>query len=191
MIVGYARVSTQEQNLEMQITDLKEAGCEVIFQEKRSGTDDHRIEFNKAIKYLRKDDIFVVWKIDRLGRNALSIWKCIIELQERGVTVKTLKESVDTSSIMGQVFINFLANIAQAERESISIRTKAGLENAKRKGRKLGRPTGLSKDARAKIIIVKALYDKGEHTVTEICKIVGISRPTYYTYLKFAQQENK
>lgn len=191
MIVGYARVSTQEQNLEMQITDLKEAGCEVIFQEKRSGTDDHRIEFNKAIKYLRKDDIFVVWKIDRLGRNALSIWKCIIELQERGVTVKTLKESVDTSSIMGQVFINFLANIAQAERESISIRTKAGLENAKRKGRKLGRPTGLSKDARAKIIIVKALYDKGEYTVTEICKIVGISRPTYYTYLKFAQQENK
>ena len=191
MIVGYARVSTQEQNLEMQITDLKEAGCEVIYQEKKSGTDDHRVEFNKAIKYLRKDDIFVVWKIDRLGRNALSIWKCIIELQERGVTVKTLKESVDTSTMMGQVFINFLANIAQAERESISMRTKAGLENAKRKGRRLGRPLGLSKDAKAKITIVKALYDKGEHTVTEICKIVGISRPTYYTYLKYAQEEKK
>lgn len=188
MIVGYARVSTQEQNIELQIYALNEAGCEIIFQEKRSGTDDSRPEFKNALNYVRKGDTFVVWKIDRLGRNALSMWKCIIELQEKGVTVKSLKESVDTSTLMGQVYITFLASIAQTERENISIRTKAGLDNARRKGRKLGRPFGISKTAKDKAKIIKALYDLGTHSVTDICKIARVSKPTYYSYLKMEQE---
>jgi DNA invertase Pin-like site-specific DNA recombinase len=177
MLIGYARVSTEEQNLDLQIDALKKAGCEKIYSDHGvSGKTTDRPELNRALDQLRKGDTLVVWRLDRLGRNLLHLVQTVAGLGDGGVGFVSLNEKIDTSSASGTLVFNVFCSMAQFERDLISERTKAGLESAKARGRKGGRP-GITQ---AQIQTGVALARAGEMPVKQICLQIGISRPTYY-----------
>lgn len=184
MIIGYARVSTDDQNLGLQLTALKEAGCEKIYQEKESGKNTERPELQRMLEHLREGDIVVVWKLDRLGRSLIDLIELINGFHRKHIQFRSMKESIDTTTATGKLIFNIFASIAEFEREMIRERVMAGLEEAKRLGRTGGRPKGLSKEARKKAALVQTLTAKGVYTVSRICKEAGVSRTNYYRYLK-------
>lgn len=186
MKIGYARVSTQDQKLELQIDDLNKMGCEIIFQEKISGKKKHRPELDKLQTQLRKGDIVVVWKLDRLGRSIRDLIDLVASFREKGVEFVSLKDSIDTATATGRFTFNIFASLAEFEREIIRERTMAGLEAARARGRKGGRKPGLSKDSIVKAKGVKVLFDSGEKTMEEIADLLQISRATCYRYLDYA-----
>jgi DNA invertase Pin-like site-specific DNA recombinase len=178
-VIGYARVSTTTQTLEQQNEALKAAGAGKVFHDIMSGSRDDRPGFAECLKYLREGDTLVVWRLDRLGRNMRSIINTLHELTERGVTVRSLHDGVDTSTSTGRMVAGILMSIAEYERELVRERTALKLEHARKSGRKFGRPAKLSADQAA---LARRMKDNGE-TAATICKTLGIGRTTLYRYL--------
>lgn len=188
MNIGYARVSTQDQNLDLQMDALNKVGCEVIFKEKISGKSKERPELVKLFDKLRKGDTVVVWKLDRLGRSLKDLIDLVAKMQQLEVSFLSIQDSIDTKTATGRFTFNIFASLAEFEREIISERTKAGLLAARARGRKGGRPSGYSKETLTKIKAVKVLYDSNNGaTVQEIADNLKISRATCYRYLKVAE----
>lgn len=182
-IIGYARVSTQEQKLDMQLDALKKAGCTIIFEEKVSGVK-QRPELVKALSYLREGDTFVVWKLDRLGRTLKELIFFIDDLNKRNIAFKSISDGIDTNSALGRCQFGIFAALAEYERENIIERTREGLKAARERGKIGGRPVGLSEEAKKKAKAAKDLYLK-HYTVNDICNILNIgSKATLYRYLK-------
>ena len=190
MKIGYARVSTQDQKLELQLDDLKSYGCKIIYKEKISGKNKSRPQLEKLIDQLRKGDIVVVWKLDRLGRSLKDLIELVSSFREKGVEFVSLKDGIDTGTATGRFTFNIFASLAEFEREIIRERTMAGLEAARSRGRKGGRPAGLSKEALAKAKSARILYESGEKTVPEIANSLGISRATCYRYIQPINEKN-
>ena len=184
MTFGYARVSTREQSPALQLDALREAGCERIFRETASGAKAERPELARLLEQVREGDVVVVWKLDRLGRSLGHLVAFVGELMERGVGLVSLRDPVDTTSAQGRLVFNLFASLAEFERDLIRERTRAGLEAARARGRKGGRPRGLSEAARKKAVVAEALYRAGELPVKEIARTLDISKATLYKYLR-------
>jgi len=188
MLIGYARVSTDDQDLSLQIEKLKEYGCQKIFAEKQSGNKSDRPELLKALDYLREGDTFVVCKIDRLARSIIDLNNIVQELINKGVNVRFLKENIEfqvneKNNPLQALLFNILGSFAQFERDIIVERTKEGRERAKRQGKHLGRP-GQDKK---KIERALKLYHERETngmSVNDISKLTGVPRSTIYYELK-------
>ena len=189
MTFGYARVSTREQNPALQLDALREAGCERIFQETASGARTERPELARLLEQVREGDVVVVWKLDRLGRSLGHLVALVGELMERGVGLVSLRDPVDTTSAQGRLVFNLFASLAEFERDLIRERTRAGLEAARARGRRGGRPRGLSEAAQKKAVVAEALYRAGELPVKEIAGTLDISKATLYKYLRHRDVE--
>lgn len=188
-LVGYARVSTKEQNLDLQLDALKNAGCVKIFHEKVSALS-QRKELDRALAYLRAGDSLVIWRLDRLGRSLKDLVTIIEDLRNTDVGFKSINDGIDTSSPMGKLQFGIFAALAEYEREIIIQRTKAGLEAAKKRGKVGGRKPGLNKEAKKKAASAKKLYLTGDYTADEICTMTGIgSKATLYKYLEYLKVE--
>lgn len=179
--VGYGRVSTGTQDYQTQIEKLKAAGCaeDDIYTEKLSGKNaDNRPELQAAIKYVRKGDVFVITKLDRLARSMGDLWKIIQQLNEKGVAFKVLdQEGIDTTTSQGKLMLNILGSIAEFERDLINARTAEGRKNAKAKGVKFGRPVKIT-DAMKQDVL--ADIESGELSMQAIADKHKISRKTVY-----------
>ena len=184
MKIGYARVSTKDQNLSLQTDAFEKEGCKVIYQEKVSGAKTDRQELRKMIDQLREGDIVIIWKLDRLGRSLRDLINIMTEIQDKKAGLKSLNDSIDTTTPHGKLIFHLFAALAEFEKDIIRERTKAGLEAARARGRRGGRPKGLTKEARDKAMIAETLYKQGKMSVSEICKHLGIARSTLYKYLK-------
>ena len=181
MIIGYARVSTEDQNLDLQMDALKEAGCERIFEDKISGSTTERAGLDKALNSLRKGDTLIVWKLDRLGRSLQHLISIITGLNEGGIYFRSLKESLDTSSSTGKLIFHIFGALAEFERDIIRERTMAGLASARARGRVGGRPKIMDD---GKIKLAKTLMADHSRSIREICEILGVSKATLYRYMK-------
>ena len=182
MLIGYARVSTQEQNLELQINALQAAGCKKIFTEKASGAQRDRPESKAALEYMRanEDDTLVVWKLDRLARSLRQLIDTIEELEKKGIGFKSLTENIDTTTSGGRLVFHIFGALAEFERILIKERTIAGLKAAKVMGKKGGRPQALeAEDLRD----AKALLRNNKITVKEVAKRLKVDPSTLYRYL--------
>lgn len=184
MKFGYARVSTKDQSLNLQIDALKKAGCKEIIQEQISGANTRRPKLNKMIEQLRKGDVVIVWKLDRLGRSLRELVLLIDRFQELGVEFQSIEDNIDTTTPGGKLSFHIFAAMAEFERNLISQRTKAGMEAARSRGRKGGRPKGLSKKAQDKARLAESLYKEKQRSISEICHHLDISKPTLYRYLR-------
>jgi len=184
MKFGYARVSTKDQNLNLQIEALEKAGCEKIFNEKISGSTKNRPELDKMIAHLRKDDVLFIWRLDRLGRSLKNIIDLVLSLSEKGVVIKGISDGVDTSTSSGRLFLNIMASLAEYERELIKERTNAGLQSARARGRTGGRPKGYTKETISKLLIMRSVYKDKSKTPEEVYKPLGLTRATFYRYAK-------
>lgn len=184
MKLGYARVSTRDQNPALQIDQLRQAGCEQIFQETVSGASAERPVLNSLLAQARTGDVIVIWKLDRLGRSLRHLVDLVSTLMEKGVDLKSLQDPIDTTHSQGRFVFNLFATLAEFERDLIRERTQAGLNAARARGRRGGRPPGLSKPAEKKAVAAEALYGKGELSVNEIAENLGVSKATLYKYLR-------
>lgn len=184
MKIGYARVSTKDQELNLQIDALKESGCEQIYQEKISGAKKERPELQKMLAQLRPNDVVVIWKLDRLARSLTDLVELVTEIENKEAGLQSLNDPIDTTTPSGKLVFHIFAALAEFERNIISERTKAGLAAARARGRKGGRPKGLSKKAEHTARLAESLYLEGELSVKEICEQLSISRNTFYRYLR-------
>lgn len=183
MKIGYARVSTADQSLDMQLDALNREGCERIYTEKASGGKDDRKELQAALDALRPGDVFVVYKLDRLARSTVKLISTLDEIKGRGVEFVSLNDKIDTTTAAGKAFFGMLAVFAEFERNVIVERTNAGLEAARARGRNGGRP----KTAQKKIDQALTLYDSGRYTVVQIEEETGIKKATLYRAIKQRQ----
>jgi DNA invertase Pin-like site-specific DNA recombinase len=179
MLIGYARVSTTDQHLELQKDALLLAGCERIFTDTASGAKAQRLGLTEALQHCRTGDTLVVWKLDRLGRSLPHLVQTVRDLVARGIGFKSLQESIDTNSSGGRLIFHIFASLAEFERDIIRERTNAGLAAARARGKKGGRPKGVDEKKQKAALALK--QDPGR-SVKDICAIVGISRNTYYKY---------
>lgn len=184
MKIGYARVSTQDQNFELQEDALKNSGCELIFKEKVSGAKADRPELGRLIEHLRKGDVVVVYKLDRLGRSLKHLLEIVELFNQKEVGLQSISDSIDTTTPQGRLFFNISASFAEFEKDLIRERTKAGLDAARARGRKGGRRHGMSKEAEQKAILAETYYKEGKMSVVEISKEIEISKMTLYKYLR-------
>ena len=190
MIIGYARVSTHEQTLDMQIQELKKYGCEKIYQEKVSGTKSDRLKLTECLNNLKKGDTLVVWRLDRLGRSSKDLIEIISNLSKEEIKFKSICDgAIDTTTANGVLIFNIFAALAQFERDLIRERTLAGLTAARARGRQGGRPK--METDNPKILTAKKLHKDKTISINDICKTLGISRPTLYRYLKINSDNNK
>lgn len=180
MKFGYARVSKNEQSLEIQIQKLTAAGCDEIFTEKISGVKDERPQLQSLMNKLRDGDIVCVVRLDRLGRRMIRLVELINDFKERGIEFVSLENHLDTTTPMGMLLFNMCAAFSEMERELIRERVKAGIGSARDKGRRGGRPKALTQD---KKLMLSALHQSGTLSVKQICEAVGISRSVYYRAL--------
>ena len=182
-LIGYARVSTDEQELRGQLDTLKDYGCQTIFQDKASGARAERPGLTACLEALEEGDTLVVWRLDRLGRSMAHLVKTIEELRLRGVAFKSISDGViDTASPSGQLIFHIFAALAEFERGLIRERTRAGLAAARARGRKGGRKPIKASDPRVKQ--ARSLHKEGSMSIGEICDSMGISKATLYRYLK-------
>lgn len=181
MLIGYARVSTDDQNLNLQRDALKKAGCEQIFTDTISGTKAERKGLSDALSHLRHGDTLVVWRLDRLGRSLRHLIDTVTDLQERGVGFKSLQESIDTTTSGGKLVFHIFGALAEFEREINRERTQAGLTAARSRGKTGGRPKALTEK---QIQMLKNLAANPDNSIEDICKTLGISRTTFYRYVK-------
>lgn len=184
--IGYARVSTRDQNLDMQLHALKEAGCEQIFTEKKSGRKMDRPILKKLIKQSSAGDTIIVWKIDRIGRSAKDLCEVIDILRRKCVIIISLTEGINTSTMIGEVFFKLAGIFAEIEINGRSERTREGLEAARARGRKGGRP---KKDSKTIELALK-LYDSQTCTIAEITRTTGVSKATLYQYINNRKKNN-
>lgn len=182
MKIGYARVSTLDQNLDLQIDALTKVGCEKIFTDKISSSKAHRQGLADALDYIRAGDTLVVWKLDRLCRNITELLKVSEKLKNNGIELQSLTESIDTSTPTGRMYFTILGAVAQMEREQIQERVKAGMAAAAKRGRKAGRPKALT--PAKKIAAVELL--KGGMDYPSVAEVVGVPTSTLYRYLPAA-----
>jgi len=185
MLVGYARVSTTDQNLALQTDALHAAGCKRVFTDTVSGAKVERPGLAEALTACRPGDTLVVWKLDRLGRSLPHLVETVRDLVACGVGFRSLQESIDTTTSGGKLIFHIFASLAEFERDLIRERTNAGLSAARARGRNGGRPRGVDQKKQKATLALKK--DAG-HSVREICEIVGISRNTYYKYTRAVDQ---
>ena len=185
MKYGYARISTKDQSLNMQIDALKKAGCQKIFSEVAKGAKADRAEWLKLLNEVSEGDTLIVWKFDRMGRSLHHLIKVVNDLLKQKVGIVSLNDPIDTTNIQGMFVFNIFASLAEFEKDLIRERTMAGLKSARSRGKMGGRPKGLSDEAKRKACIAEALYNQKELTTEEIAKQLSISRTTLYEYLKF------
>lgn len=179
--VGYVRVSTADQSLDLQLQAMEKAGISKVFKDHGvSGTLASRPALDEALAYVREGDVFTVWKLDRLGRSTKNVLEVIDRLNETGVGFRSLTEGLDTTGPMGKAMLTVLAAFNQLERDVIVERTKAGLDAARAKGRIGGRPRVMDDK---KTNTARALYESGNHTVAEIAAMMGVGTATVYRYL--------
>ncbi len=181
MLIGYARVSTFDQNPDLQKDALEKAGCEKIFTDTISGTVSQRPGLTKIKEILRQGDTLVVWRLDRLGRSLKDLIDWMNYLDTEGVALKSLQESIDTSTATGKLVFHVFGALAEFERNLILERTQAGLSAARARGRLGGRPKTLNDDKKQVVI---DLYNERKLTVKKICEMMGISKPTLYSYVR-------
>jgi len=179
MLIGYARVSTTDQNLDLQVDALTKVGCEKIFDDKISGTRADRPGLARAMELLRKDDTLVVWKLDRLGRSVKNLVDLVADLQKQGIHFKSLTDSIDTGTSSGRFFFHVMASLAEMERELTAERTRAGLEVARQLGRKGGRKRQMTE---SKIESAKKLLANGIPP-RDVAANLGVSVPTLYRWI--------
>src|SRR3954471_6472298 len=185
MRIGYARVSTHEQNLDLQRDALTKAGCERIIEDTASGGKASRTGLAQTLDLLRQGDVLVVWRLDRLGRTLKHLIELMADLERQGIGFQSVTEAIDTTTPGGKLVFHIFGALAEFERNLIRERTQAGLQAARARGRKGGRPKAL--DAQQQALAVD-LYRQGKHTVDEICRAVGITRPTLYAYVREAEE---
>jgi len=181
--VGYARVSTGEQTLDLQLDALKAAGCDRVFQDTASGAKAERPGLGKALDFLRPGDTLVVWRLDRLGRSLQHLIQTLLELDQRGVGFKSLTESIDTTTPGGKLVFHIFGALAEFERDLIRERTQAGLAAARARGRKGGHPRVQAFANPKNLALARTLYADKTTPIADICRQFGISRPTLYRYL--------
>ena len=180
MKIGYARVSTGDQNLDMQMDALNKIECDKIFTDKMSGARSDRPGLDEAMKFMREGDTLVVWKLDRLGRSLQHLIKVINELNDNGKYFMSLQENIDSISTGGKLIFHIFAALAEFERDIIRERTKAGIAAARARGRTGGRPRKMNAK---KIEQAKKLMEDHSNSISEICKMLRISKSTLYRYL--------
>lgn len=180
MNIGYARVSTDDQNLEMQLDALTKADCIKIFEEKVSGKSKERPELKKMLEMLRPGDKVVVWSLDRIGRDVRHLIELADFFEKNDVTFVSLKENIDTSTPTGRLFFYIMAALADFERTRTIERTREGLNAARARGRVGGRPKIDEKTIKKAL----KLYDSKDYSIKEICEMTGISSMTLYRHLK-------
>ena len=183
MLVGYARVSTQDQTLALQRDALEKAGCGRIFTDTASGAKAERRGLDEALAYMRAGDTLVVWKLDRLGRSIRHLIDVVALLQDKGIGFKSLTEQIDTTTSGGKLVFHVFAALAEFERDIIRERTQAGLVAARARGRKGGRPKAAALADAKKIAIAQSLYDDKRLSIEEICRTLRVSRSTLYRYI--------
>lgn len=181
MKIGYARVSTFEQNLDLQKDALVAAGCEKVISDMASGSSTARPGLEKLKEQLRADDTLVVWRLDRLGRSLRDLIGWMTYLEEHEVGLLSLHEAIDTNTTSGKLTFHLFGALAEFERNLITDRTQAGLAAARARGRKGGRPTALNGDKRE---LAVRLYNEKTMPIAKICAMLGISRPTLYAYVR-------
>lgn len=180
MLVGYARVSTQDQNPALQLDALTAAGCEKVFTEKASGAQRDRPELAAALSYMRSGDSLVVWKLDRLARSMSQLIETVATLEDQGIGFRSLTEAIDTTTAGGKLVFHIFGALAEFERSVIRERTRAGLKAARDRGRKGGRPPALSA---ADLAAAKALLRDPAITVDEVANRLKVSPATLYLSL--------
>lgn len=180
--IGYARVSTNDQDLSPQLTELEAALCEPIFTDKVSGAKNERPGLDECLRTLRKGDTLVVWRLDRLGRSMQHLVSVVTELKNRGIGFRSLRDgAIDTTTASGELDFNIFAALAQFEAQLIRERTRAGLAAARARGRTGGRKHVATDDPKVKM--AKRMSEDPSLTPGEICATLKISRATYYRYL--------
>jgi DNA invertase Pin-like site-specific DNA recombinase len=184
MKIGYARVSTHDENLDLQKDALEKAGCEKIFVDEISGTVAKREGLEKAKEMLRKGDVLIVWRLDRLGRSIRDLIDWVNLLEDEGIGFKSLQESIDTTTSSGKLIFHIFAALAEFERNLIRERTNAGLAAARARGKLGGRKKSLSANEQRRAV---EMYKRKNHTVQQICKMMNITKPTLYAYIKEEQ----
>src|SRR5918992_1509840 len=177
MLIGYARVSTQEQTLNLQQDALKKAECSKIFTDVISGVKTERKGLDEALAYVRKGDTLVVWRLDRLGRSLPHLITTMTSLEERGIGFKSLTENIDTTTSGGKLIFHIFGALAEFERNLIRERTQAGLTAARARGRTGGRPKALTGK---QLSIAQALYTDPKNSIAEICRMLKVSKATLY-----------
>ena len=179
MLIGYARVSTQDQNLDLQRQALQDAGCERIFEETASGKSADRPGLKQALEFARAGDTLVVWKLDRLGRSVKNLVDIVLNLEKRGVQFQSITDQIVTNTPAGRFFFHLMASLAQMERELIAERTAEGLKVARKAGRVGGRPRSMTQ---SKLVSARKLIETGL-PVREVAENLGVSVPTLYRHL--------
>jgi DNA invertase Pin-like site-specific DNA recombinase len=180
MLVGYARVSTQDQDMSLQRDALEDAGCERIFVEKASGAQRERPQFQAALDFMRAGDTLVVWKLDRLARSLKQLIDTVEQLHERDIGLRSLTEAIDTGTSGGRLVFHVFGALAEFERSMLRERTEAGLRAAKARGRVGGRPRALSADD---LIAARALLNDPDISVAQVARRLGVSPSTLYRHL--------
>lgn len=182
-VVGYGRVSTNSQDLTLQVEALKEYGCDRIYMEKESGAKSKRVELEKALDFVRKGDKLVVYKIDRLARSTFDLHKIAKDLEEREIALVFIKEQIDFSTPNGKFMFTMLGAVAEFERDLIKDRTAEGRERAKAKGTHMGRTGKPEKDVKK---AMKMYQDRDNNglSVNDIAKMTGVPRSTIYAKAK-------
>src|SRR5437764_5528719 len=181
MLIGYARVSTQDQTLNLQKDALEKIGCSKIFTDTISGAATERKGLDAAVAYVREGDTLVVWKLDRLGRSLKHLIETITTLNNRKIGFKSLTENIDTTTSGGKLIFHIFGALAEFERDIIRERTLAGLQAARARGRKGGRPKVLTSKT---VQMAQQLYHDKANAIADICKTLNISRATLYRYVK-------
>jgi DNA invertase Pin-like site-specific DNA recombinase len=184
MKIGYARVSTKDQTVAMQVDALKKAGCTKVHTEVMSGSRSDRPVLAKLIENLRAGDVLVIWKLDRLGRSLQHLVDLVNDLMARKVGLKSLNDPIDTTTSHGRLTFNLFASLAEFERDVIRERTQAGLSAARARGRHGGRPRGITSEAESTAYAAEALYREGKLSAHDIAGKLRIAKSTLYAYLR-------
>lgn len=184
--IGYARVSTKDQNLDLQIDILKQKECEKIFSEKASGRKINRTELDKCLDYMREGDTLVIYKLDRLGRTTKQLIELSQWLEDNNIDLEIIDMNFNTKNAMGKMFFTMMSAFAELEANLLSERTRKGLESARARGNFGGRKP-MSEE---KKVYIKSLYDSKKYTLKEIEKLAGVSKPTIYRILNEMRNQN-
>jgi DNA invertase Pin-like site-specific DNA recombinase len=190
MFIGYARVSTQDQTLNLQKDALEKIGCTKIFTDVISGSKAERKGLDEALEYVRESDTLVVWRLDRLGRSLKHLIETITKLNNRNIGFKSITENIDTTTSGGKLIFHIFGALAEFERDIIKERTNAGLQAARARGRKGGRPKAKALNTPKKVDMAQRLYNDKNNTIDEICKTLNISRATLYRYIKTGEYKH-
>lgn len=181
MLIGYVRVSTSDQNLDLQLDALKQVGCDRIYKDIASGAKDDRIGLSEVLNYIRKGDTLVVWRLDRLGRSLRHLIDTINQINDQGSYFRSIQESIDTSTSGGKLIFHIFGALAEFERDIIRDRTNAGIAAARKRGRFGGRPKKMNEK---KIALAKTLMADKSNSINDICEILHVSKATLYRCLK-------